>query len=98
MTNQKQEFIEAIKNDEYYAWHLTEDVWIHTDVEFDGTFLPSVHAHNVEEYTKQEIEDIMQENDVWDVFEWDILEWDRNNNCWYPVGINCEYETVERWE
>jgi len=96
---QKERFIEAIKNDEHYTWNLNEDVWIHTDVEFDGSFNPSVHSHN-EEHDKQDIDDIMVENDVNDVFAWDFLEWSETNRCWYPTVIVCEYEEIdfEAWE
>jgi hypothetical protein len=93
--NQKENFIEAIKEDSSYEWNLTDSVWIHTDVEFDGTFLPSVHAYDPENYSKQEIDDIMVENEVTDAFAWDFLEWSENNQCWYPVVSECEYEEID---
>jgi len=97
--NQKEEFIKAIENDESYEWELSDNVWIHTDVEFDGTFLPTVHDRTGE-MSEQEIDDLMIENDVHEAFEWDILEWSETNQCWYPVVTYCEYEQIDEtyWE
>jgi len=92
---QREQFIKAIKNDESYEWNLNENVWIHTDVEFDGSFLPSIHSHN-EDHDKEDIDDIMVENGVYDVFAWDFLEWSETNQCWFPVVVWCEYEEIDR--
>jgi len=35
---QKEEFIEAIENDEYCVWQLSENIYLETDNQFDGTF------------------------------------------------------------
>ena len=97
--NQKENFIQAIREDEYAAWELSENVTIITDVEFDGTFLPSVHDRTGE-MSEQGIDDLMIENDVHEVFEWDILEWSDTNYCWYPAVTGCEYEQIDEsyWE
>jgi hypothetical protein len=97
---QKEEFIEAIKNDEQYEWELREDLILDTDVEFDGTFLPKVLDIN-NNYTEEEIDNIMHEAGVDDVFEWEELELvEEHIDIYYPYVESCEYETVDEsvWE
>ena len=97
--NEKENFIQAIREDEYAEWELSENLTLITDVEFDGSFIPTVHDESGE-MSEQEVDDLMVENDVHEVFEWDIIEWSENNQCWYPVVTGCEYENFDMsfWE
>lgn len=100
--NEKENFIEAIREDAYAEMHLNAEksVYLITDTQFDGTFLPYVGANNTDNWTEQEISDLMVRNDVDDIFSWHRLEWSEGNDVWYPIVERCEYEEREGpfWE
>ena len=96
-TTQRQEFIEAIENDESYEWELTDNLTIFTDWESDGSFYPVVYDLSGE-MDRQEVDDLMTENDVDDVFEWELDGYEQLNNevnMSYAIVTDCEYERVE---
>lgn len=92
--SQKEEFIEAIKNDEYYDWQLSENIHLETDHEFDGTFSPWLCVTD-ESLTEQEIDDIMVQNNVDEVFSWYGLEESHRGNQWVIHAVECEYEEID---
>ena len=92
--NQKENFIQAIREDEYAEWKLSENVTLETDHQFDGTFLPWLCVTD-ESLSEQELDDLMTENDVDDVFYWDGLEASRQEHLWDIYGVECEYENVD---
>ena len=96
--SEKENFIQTIREDEYAEWELAEGLVLSTDVEFDGTFLPTII--DFEDRVGEEIEELMEENDVHDVFTWIELEYDEGNGCWYPIVEYCEYESIDHsvWE
>jgi len=97
MVSEKEEFIEAIVNDQYAEWEIKEDLVLITDWEGDGYFNPYVLDLECQ-YTESEI-GVFLENEASDVFNFEVLEFAEHNNdpydLYYPEGISCKYEYIK---
>jgi len=80
---------------------LQRGLVLDTDVEFDGTFLPTVVDIDGK-YTEEEIENIMELAEIDDIFQWRGIEFEESNglDVYYPIVTECEHETVDHsvWE
>lgn len=63
----KEDFICAIVDDDHCELEIAEDVWLVTDWEMDGSFIPKVIVKNREYQSEQAIDDLLNE-EVDDIF------------------------------
>lgn len=84
MRNQtdKSGFVQAVENDEYAEFVLAPGLFLITDWEGDGTFLPYVVDMN--DRTKREVDDLLADNAPF--LRCDGVEYDRGNDTYYPFA------------
>jgi hypothetical protein len=99
MKEELEELKGAIAQDEYYEFEISEGVVFVTDVEFDGTFSPYI-VDTTDSYNDEEIDVMMENFGLSEVFLWDMLEYDENNDVFHIIVTRCEYEEIDLtvWE
>ena len=100
MNEELQNFIEAVKNDEYAEYELESDLVVVTDWESDHNFNPVV-IDEESSYSEQEVSDMLTE-ELGDVFDFEHLHFEEDTyyGLWYPEGnrfTNEELEESDAW-
>jgi len=98
MQKEKQNFIEAIKNDEYAEYELKNDLVVITDWESDHMFNPSVIDEECS-YSEQGVSDMLNEQ-LGDIFDFKNLNFEEDTYycLWYPEGNRFTLEELKESE
>lgn len=86
MTDSKEEFIKAVRFDEYAEYEIAEGLILETDWEGDGEFVPWLCLNDTG-LTEQEVDDIL--TDEQDLFRYEHLHVEKQGELTlaYPEGV-----------
>lgn len=93
MNEVKEEFIEAVKNDEYAEIDLGENVALVTDWEGDGLFFPYLCVPSEDYQGHESFQRLLEENDISELFHWDEIEVYEQNGMTFAdfYGVEISY-------
>jgi hypothetical protein len=95
MQPEKENFVKAVKNDEYSEYELSENLILLTDWESDHKFNPVV-IDAKRQYSEDEVDTILMES-MSELFAYEVLhfEEDTYNDLYYPEGLRFTLDELE---